>query len=173
VAIWPPSTPTFVLPYKRYASTDLLQLAKQYLDEPKLSLRRATNQGAAGQRMVYADDLQAAALSHCTLWRWLTFLGMMTASLAVGCELFMQAHPDSSMHRFAGPVEPRKARSPERLNILFDRHLNAVSMPISSIASAYVINCGHSLRSRHGGTSTIKSFSMGEIQRSSTSLSRI
>ncbi len=118
MAIWPPSTPTFVLPYKRYASIDLLQLAKQYLDDPRLSLRRATSQGAAGQRVVYADDPQAAALSHCTLWRWLTFLGMMTTSLAVGCDLFMQAHPDSSVHRFAGPVEPRKARSPERLNIL-------------------------------------------------------
>lgn len=118
MALRPPTTPTFVLPYKRFASTDLLQLAKRYLDEPRLSLRQATSQGAAKQRMVYADHPTAAALSHTTLARWLTFLGMMTASLAVGCELFLQAHPDSSIHRFDGPVEPGKARSAERLNIL-------------------------------------------------------
>lgn len=114
----PRSTPTFVLPYKRYASTDLLQLAQQYLDEPGLSLRKATSQGTAKQPIVYADHPKAAAFSHTTLARWITFLGLMVVSLAVGCELFLQAHPDSSIHRFAGPVEPRKARSPERLKIL-------------------------------------------------------
>jgi len=118
VILRPQSTPTFVLPYKRYASTDLLQLAKRYLDEPELSLRKATSQGTANQRIVYADHPKAAALSHTTLARWITFLGMMTISLSVGCELFMQAHPDSSVHRFDGPVDPRKARSPQRLNIL-------------------------------------------------------
>lgn len=112
------NTPTFVLPYKRYASTDLLQLAKRYLDESKLSLRKATSQGTAKGRIVYADHPKAAALAHTTLVRWLTFTGLMVASLAVGCELFLQAHPDSSVHRFAGPVDPRKARSPERLKIL-------------------------------------------------------
>ena len=99
-------------------ATGLLQLAKRYLDEPELSLRQATSQGTAKARIVYAEHPKAAALSHTTLGRWLTFLGMMTASLAVGCDLFSQAHPDSSVHRFAGPVEPRKARSPERLNSL-------------------------------------------------------
>lgn len=118
MALRPLSTPTFVLPYKRYASTDLLQLAKRYVDEPELALRKATSQGPANQRIVYADHPKAAALSHTTLARWITFAGMMTISLAVGCELFMQAHPDSSMHRFDGPVDPRKARSPERLKIL-------------------------------------------------------
>jgi hypothetical protein len=118
VALRPRSTPTFVLPYKRYASTNLLQLAKRYLDESELSLRTATSGGAANQRIVYADHPKAAALSHTTLWRWITFTGLMTASLALGCELFLQAHPDSSIHRFAGPVDPRKARSPDRLKIL-------------------------------------------------------
>lgn len=118
MALLPRSIPTFVLPYKRYASTDLLQLAQRYVDEPRLSLRQATSQGTSKRRIVYQDHPKAAALSHTTLARWITYLGMMTASLGVGCELFMQAHPDSSVHRFDGPVEPRKARSPERLKIL-------------------------------------------------------
>src|SRR5690606_40323458 len=70
---------------------DALPISKRYLDEPQLSLRKATSQGTAKQRIVYADHPKAAALSHTTLARWITFLGMMTASLAVGCELFMQA----------------------------------------------------------------------------------
>jgi hypothetical protein len=118
VASPPRNTLTFVLPYKRYASTDLLQLAKRYLDEPTLSLRKATSQGPSGKPIVYADHHQGAALAHTTLARWLIFLGMMAASLAFGCELFLQAHPDSSIHRFDGPVEPRKARSNEREKIL-------------------------------------------------------
>lgn len=107
-------TRTFVLPYKRYCSTGMLLLAKQYLDEPRHSLRKATSSGACGRRMVYADHPGAAALAHTTLHRWLTFLGAMTISLAIGCELFLQAHPESSIHRFTGAVDPRKARSPER-----------------------------------------------------------
>jgi hypothetical protein len=57
-------------------------------------------------------------LSHTTLHRWLTFLGAMTVSLATGCELFLQAEPTSTVHRFDGPVAPRKARSAGRLQSL-------------------------------------------------------
>jgi hypothetical protein len=117
VASLPRNTLTFVLPYKRYAATDLLQLAQQYLNESSLSLREATSQ-ASHQRIVLAEHRQGAALSHTTLARWLTFLGLMTVSLSIGCDLFMQAHPGSSIHLFDGAVDPRKARSPERLKSL-------------------------------------------------------
>jgi hypothetical protein len=112
------NTRTFVLPYKRYASSGMLQLAKQYLDESRCSLRKATGSDTSGRRIVYADHPDAAALSHTTLHRWLSFLGAMTISLAIGCELFLQAHPESSIHRFTGAVDPRKARSSEREKLL-------------------------------------------------------
>lgn len=42
----------------------------------------------------------------------------MTISLAKGCELFLQADPTSTIHRFDGPVAPTKARSQARLQSL-------------------------------------------------------
>ncbi len=71
-----------------------------------------------GKRIVYRDDVKAAALAHTTLARWLTFLGAMSVSLATGCDLFLQAEPTSSVHRFDGPVAPGKARSEGRLQSL-------------------------------------------------------
>jgi hypothetical protein len=118
VASRPRNTLTFVLPYKRYAATDLLHLAQQYLDESSLSLREATRQAPSQLPIVRSEHPEAAALSHTTLTRWLTYLGLMRVSLSIGCDLFMQAYPGSSIHLFDGPVDPRKARSAERLKSL-------------------------------------------------------
>lgn len=118
MASLPRNTLTFVLPYKRFAATDLLYLAQRYLDESSLSLRQATSQEPSQLPIVHAEHPQATALSHTTLTRWLTYLGLMTVSLSIGCDLFMQAHPGSSVHLFDGPVDPRKARSAERLKSL-------------------------------------------------------
>jgi hypothetical protein len=93
-----------------------LPIAKEYLAAAATTLRTSVQH--RGQAIVYTDDKQAGALSHTTLWRWLTWLGAMTVSLAVGNELFMQSHPSSSVHRFEGLVDPRKARSPSRLQSL-------------------------------------------------------
>lgn len=58
------------------------------------------------------------ALSHSTLWRWIGYLGALTASLTLGLELWIQHHPSSDLHRFPGSVAPRKARSLPRLESL-------------------------------------------------------
>jgi hypothetical protein len=42
----------------------------------------------------------------------------MTVTLAIGCDLFLQAEPASTIHRFDGPVSPSKARSQHRLQSL-------------------------------------------------------
>lgn len=118
MALQPRNTLTFVFPYKRYAVTDLLSLAQHYVDQSTLSLRRATRQSESQRPIVHAEHPKAAALSHTTLHRWLIYLGAMTASLAIGCDLFMQAHPLANIHLFDGAVDPRKARSPERLKSL-------------------------------------------------------
>ena len=116
VSLLIPITPTFVLPYKRYASSQLLQIANQYLDNDGLSLRAVTT--FRGDGIVYRDCPKASALSHTVLYRLLLFLGAMRVSLAKGIDLFLQADPASTIHRFDGPVAPSKARSPERLQSL-------------------------------------------------------
>ena len=94
----------------------VLVLASYYLDNDQLSLRAATT--SHGSPIVDRDVPNAPALSHTTLYRWLTWLAAMTVSLATGCDLFLQAEPSSTVHRFDGPVAPRKARSQWRLQSL-------------------------------------------------------
>ena len=109
-----PITPTFVLPYKRYASNQLLNLANRHLDSDRLSLRNAAS--VRGNSIGY--ESQDHALSHTTLWRFLTCLGSMTCSLAIGTDLFLNAFPESDIHRFTGTCSPLKFRSEFRAQTL-------------------------------------------------------
>ena len=42
----------------------------------------------------------------------------MVISLQVAMDAFLQANPDSDVHRFEGHVDPSRARSPERHEVL-------------------------------------------------------
>jgi hypothetical protein len=113
-----PITPTFVLPYKRYAGPTLLHLAAVYLEDVRPSCRetvspqgRATTyQAAPGQ----APLEQRGLLDHSTLWRTLTWLGAQLPALRRGQELLLQQNPASLCHRFDGAVAPHKFRSRQR-----------------------------------------------------------
>lgn len=113
----------------------LVQLTKRYLEDDALSLQRIVepdgratiycDQATVGQREVGQRSGSACdggarargtgqALNRSTLWRWLSWLGSLTVSLELGVELYLQRFPDSTVHRFAGAVSPRKSRSPLR-----------------------------------------------------------
>jgi hypothetical protein len=120
-----PITPTFVLPYKRFAANQLIQLANRYLDTDQLSLRQATS--FLDKSIGYeSEDI---ALSHTTLWRFLTCLGAMTISLNTGVELFLNAFPELNIHRFTGSISQRKYRSDSRAQCLrnANRLLNLIT----------------------------------------------
>lgn len=98
----------------------MAQLARKVVDQ-NLSLREAAQ---SNKRPVFykfndvVSDEPLPALSHSSIWRWLGFCGAMTISLQVATDAFLQANPDSDLHRFQGHVDPRRARSPQRLEIL-------------------------------------------------------
>lgn len=86
------------------------------------TLRQATS-NADSRPIFYQDHPVAAdgnlkALSHTTVHRWLTFLGAMTLSLQLGIVAFLQVEPESTVYRFVGNVDPRRARSETRLQQL-------------------------------------------------------
>jgi hypothetical protein len=120
-----PITPTFVLPYKRFAADQLVHLANRYLDNDQFSLRQATS--FRGNSIGYESEDHA--MSHTTLWRFLSCLGAMTISLNTGVELFLNAFPESNIHRFTGSISPRKYRSESRAQCLrnANRLLNLIS----------------------------------------------
>ena len=116
-----PSTPTFVLPYKRYAFQPLLELSQRYLENDGQSYRQTVRQ----QRMVIgyqtpatASAIDERALDHTTIWRMLGWLGAQVVTLRIGRKLLAGRDPNSDCHRFVGSVAPHKFRSPERERLL-------------------------------------------------------
>jgi len=112
--------PTFVLPYQRYASSSLLPLANEYLEQDELSLQRAV---APQGRIGYVSPgnqqpIDERALNRSTLWRFLLFLGTQSVALQLGLQLYSEHDPLSTLHRFAGAVAPHKYRSQQRAEIL-------------------------------------------------------
>lgn len=116
-----PIGPTFVLPYRRFASTSRLPLARDYLEQDRLSLQRAV----APQKRVIGyvtpqgqEKIDERALHRSTLWRLLQFLGTQTAALQLGLQLCSEHDPLATGHRFLGAVAPHKYRSPQSGEIL-------------------------------------------------------
>ena len=115
-----PITPTFVLPYKRYASSSLLPLAKQYLDNDRQSYQKTVApQGLViGYITPEGAKIDERALHRSTIWRLVGYLGALTIAWQVGLKLWQQHDPQSTLHRFLGSVPPHKYRSPQRGKIL-------------------------------------------------------
>lgn len=116
-----PTCPTFLLPYRRYASTYLIVLARNYLEQDQLSYERAVR--PEGRVIGYVtppgqQKIDERALHRTTLWRFLSFLGLQLPALEAGLALWSRHDPLSSMHRFAGAVAPHKYRSERRAQIL-------------------------------------------------------
>jgi hypothetical protein len=113
--------PSFVLPYKRYAVTSSLQLARQYVEHDRDSYRKTVRPD--GMRFGYeasnpSRTIDERTLNHATIWRLLTWLGGQIVALQIGRKLLDQHDPASSTHRFVGAVAPRKHRSPQRATCL-------------------------------------------------------
>jgi len=117
-----PITPTFVLPYKRYAGPTLLFLAGGYVENDRQSYRETASPGGRArgyQRPPGAPAMDARGLlDHSTVWRTLTWLGCQLAALTTGRHLIQEHNPGSTCHRFVGAVARHKFRSPQREQFL-------------------------------------------------------
>ena len=119
--MYSPTCPTFLLPYRRYARTSLMPLARDYLEQDRLSYQRAvTPHGRVIGYVTPADQskIDERALHRSTLWRFLGFLGAQTVAFQFGLELLSERDPLCVLHRFVGGVAPHKYRSPQRGDIL-------------------------------------------------------
>lgn len=112
--------PTFILPYRRYASTSLMPLARKYLQQDDLSYQRAVApQGTIGYvTRCEEHQIDERVLNRSTLWRFVLFLGTQTVALQLGLQLYSEHDPLSTLHRFSGAVAPHKFRSRQREQIL-------------------------------------------------------
>lgn len=122
-----PTTRTFVLPYKRFAAPCLLSRARQYLEEPKVTYRQSVRHGRS--LIGYPEAAREAApedgsrthqpvVSHSLIWRFVGWLGGLTAALDDARSMILQIDPTSLCHRRAASVDPHKSRSPQRARTL-------------------------------------------------------
>jgi hypothetical protein len=114
--------PPFLLPYKRYALTGLIERCQVYLDHDQMSYAKVAR--TEDRRPVWyvngqgRELLPARALAPSTIWRWVTFWGLQTIALQKGLQLWLEHDASSPVHRFLGVVGPHKFRSETRGNIL-------------------------------------------------------
>lgn len=65
-----------------------------------------------------SDRGDQPVVDHSLIWRFLSWLGGLTAVLDEARAMLLKSRPDSTCHRLDGNIDPHKARSPERLATL-------------------------------------------------------
>jgi hypothetical protein len=136
------------LPYKRFASPDLLARATTYLNESRATYRSVVrhnrcligypleSQDAGNQGTDNPDvDAKVSPGTHqpvvppSLVWRFITWMGSLTFSLDKAREMILKHQPNSLCHRVSGSVDPFKARSDDRLRTLETARQLVLVMP--------------------------------------------
>jgi hypothetical protein len=122
-----PTTPTFVLPYKRFATPCLLTRAEDYLQDPAITYRKTVRherrviaythppQRAVSKHASEHEYCEEAIVDHSLIWRMVGWLGSLTLVLDQARAMILQRNPESTCHRVDGSVDPHKARSLDRM----------------------------------------------------------
>ena len=122
-----PTTRTFVLPYKRFATPCLLSRAQEYLDKSKVTYRQTVRHNRCLIGYPIASEEAAIedaslphqpVIDHSLIWRMVGWLGGLTWALHQARAMILQRNPDSICHRVDGSVDPHKALLADRLTTL-------------------------------------------------------
>lgn len=121
--------PSFALPHKRFVTEVVRDRAQAFLGSD-LSYRATVR--SDGRALVYDDRQdealghQGAALSHSTVWRWLSWLGDgLQGTFREARRLIRAKDPCSPLHRQDWSVSSAKYRSDQRRQTL-ERALQAL-----------------------------------------------
>ncbi|MBM4092651.1 MAG: hypothetical protein FJ276_25030, partial [Planctomycetes bacterium] len=115
--------PPFALPHKRFVSEVVCDRSQAYLGSDQSYRDSVCEEG--GRELVY-DDRQdgalarrGAALSHSTVWRWLSWLGDgLRGTFRKAWRLISEQEPRSTLHRQDWSVSSAKHKSDERRQTL-------------------------------------------------------
>jgi len=110
------------LPRKRFSKQPVLEKGGEYLGTDHSYAKTVVDQ-REGLPIMYDDRTpagleKASGLAPSTVWRWLSWLGGMPATLRGVWDLIRQKEPDATLHRQAWAVSPRKYRSEKRRDVL-------------------------------------------------------
>jgi hypothetical protein len=114
--------PPFALPHKRFMSEVVCDRSQAFLGSDE-SYRGSVR--PEGRALVYDDRQEealarrGAALSHSTVWRWLSWLGDgLRGTFRKAWWLISEQEPHSTLHRQDWNVSPAKYRSDQRRQTL-------------------------------------------------------
>lgn len=127
-----------MLPYRRFATANLLALAATYLHSSDATYRSVVRHErskigypiettvppeASCDATAPGDDSEIdphhqAVVSPSLPWRFIGWLGSLTWALCRGRQMLLEWNPNSTCHRTSGSVDPFKARSDERMATL-------------------------------------------------------
>ena len=98
----------------------MLEKASEYLGTDHSYAKTVKHQGMP---IMYDDRTpagleKARGLAPSTVWRWVSWLGGMPATLRAAWGLIRQKEPNSTLHRQSWVVSARKYRSQKRQNTL-------------------------------------------------------
>ena len=116
-------TRPFVLPYKRFATPCLVTRAQEYLApaaDPKKrpSYRQSVRHGRCLIGYPVEPSGHQPVMAHSLVYRFVIWLGGLTASLQKAQAMILERNPDSTCHRRLSAVDPSRAHSPPRLQTL-------------------------------------------------------
>lgn len=114
----------FAFPHKRYSRHSIMELTQRYVENDKLTYRKAVLQ--EGMAFGYGDDseedepIDERQLAHSTLYHWITTVGGFTDIVRKAQDLITQKNPASSICRelAALTVAPNKWIKPAREAVL-------------------------------------------------------
>ena len=114
--------PPFALPYKRFVSEVVCDRSQAFLGSDQSyrdTVRRERRSLVYDDRQEGALARRGAALSHSTVWRWLSWLGDgLQATFRKAWRLIYQGEPRSTLHRQDWGVSPAKYKSDARRQTL-------------------------------------------------------
>jgi len=110
------------LPRQRFTKQPVLEKTGEYLGTDHSYAKTVVDQ-REGLPIMYDDRTpagleKASGLAPSTVWRWLSWLGGMPATLRATWDLIRQKEPDATLHRQAWAVSPQKYRSEKRRDTL-------------------------------------------------------
>lgn len=102
----------------------MLEKATEYLGTEHSYAKTTEHEEERWRLPIMYDDRNAQGrklpegLAPSTVWRWLSWLGSMPATLRATWNLLRQKEPNATLHRQVWEVAPGKYRSPERRDTL-------------------------------------------------------
>lgn len=106
--------PSYALPYKRYTVKGILNFSRRYGAVYEMTYKKSVRE----DQMAIGYEDRKRQFCGSTVFRWLTFLGLLSGRIGPYCRLISQKDPTLDMNRRLYPVNPRKHKSSDRKTIL-------------------------------------------------------